>query len=118
MKVVLRSIVLYVLAALVDAQKAGETRIDEDKTYWKDQDIGKALNNSDRLSWLYYRTYTRDTKNERHLCVYANVKGVVEPYVYEFEQGYKNYKMKKEEGKMGKGNIVCENFCKTAFTHI
>uniref|UniRef100_V5HVH4 Putative lipocalin-2 1 n=1 Tax=Ixodes ricinus TaxID=34613 RepID=V5HVH4_IXORI len=89
MKVVSCSIVLYVLGALVDAQKPGETRIDEEKKYWTGQDIGKALNNSDRLSWLYYRTYSRDTENARHVCVYANVRRVVGPDEYEFEQGYK-----------------------------
>ncbi|CAN8021905.1 unnamed protein product [Ixodes persulcatus] len=98
MKLVLFSHLTFFLAMHVDAN-AGEKRIDEEKTYWENQDIRKASLNFrlhgsvsrfiDRTSWLYYRTYSRSTDNSKHICVYSTVKEKKpEDPFYEFEQGY------------------------------
>ncbi|XP_040069845.1 uncharacterized protein LOC120842737 [Ixodes scapularis] len=72
------------LAILVDATP-GEIRIDEEQNYWQYQDINRTLNNPDRDSWLYYRTYTRDDA-----CVYVKVsKKQPNGSDYEFVQEYR-----------------------------
>uniref|UniRef100_V5H093 Putative lipocalin-2 1 n=1 Tax=Ixodes ricinus TaxID=34613 RepID=V5H093_IXORI len=79
---------LYFLAMLADA-KPGEIRIDEEKKYEEYQDIKKALDNTDRRSWMYYRTYSRQTNGAQHMCVYARVgEKNEEGNTYNFEQGY------------------------------
>uniref|UniRef100_V5IBZ3 Putative lipocalin-2 1 n=1 Tax=Ixodes ricinus TaxID=34613 RepID=V5IBZ3_IXORI len=77
------------IAILVDVTP-GEIRIDEEKAYWPYQDIQRALNNPDRESWLYYRTYKREMDGCEHTCVYAKV-GANQPIgnVYEFVQEYR-----------------------------
>uniref|UniRef100_A0A0K8R7M9 Putative salivary lipocalin n=1 Tax=Ixodes ricinus TaxID=34613 RepID=A0A0K8R7M9_IXORI len=77
------------LAIFVDATP-GEIRIDEDRNYWQYQDIQRALNNLDRESWLYYRTYRRETDGSEHTCVSAKVSEN-QPIgnVYEFLQEYR-----------------------------
>uniref|UniRef100_A0A0K8R8S9 Putative salivary lipocalin n=1 Tax=Ixodes ricinus TaxID=34613 RepID=A0A0K8R8S9_IXORI len=77
------------LAILVEATP-GEIRMDEERTYWPYQDIQRALNNTDRESWLYYRTYKRVTNGCEHTCVYAKVSEN-QPIgnVYQFLQEYK-----------------------------
>ncbi|CAN7998084.1 unnamed protein product [Ixodes pacificus] len=80
------------LAILVDATP-GEIRIDEEKVYWQYQDIQRAtinFRNTDRESWLYYRTYKRETRGSEHTCVYAKVSEN-QPIgnVYEFLQEYR-----------------------------
>uniref|UniRef100_A0A6B0V4S9 Putative salivary lipocalin n=1 Tax=Ixodes ricinus TaxID=34613 RepID=A0A6B0V4S9_IXORI len=76
------------LATLVDA-KTGEIRIDEEKQYEQYQDIKRALENEDKRSWLYYRSYSRQTDGVEHTCVYALVNGKKEGgNAYNFEQGY------------------------------
>ncbi|CAN7998081.1 unnamed protein product, partial [Ixodes pacificus] len=88
MELVLCSILSYFLAVLVDA-KRGEIRIDHYENYWKYQDIQKALENKDRKSWMFYRSYSENTRGSPHSCVYANVeeKKTGENF-YRFEQGY------------------------------
>uniref|UniRef100_V5H3W0 Putative lipocalin-2 1 n=1 Tax=Ixodes ricinus TaxID=34613 RepID=V5H3W0_IXORI len=87
MKLVTCSI-FWCLTLLVDA-KQGEIRIDESEDYWNNQSIKEALNNKDRSSWLYYRTYSSSTNDAKHICVYANVKGSKSNgSVFEFEQKY------------------------------
>uniref|UniRef100_A0A0K8RHF9 Putative salivary lipocalin n=1 Tax=Ixodes ricinus TaxID=34613 RepID=A0A0K8RHF9_IXORI len=84
MELVSCPVLLSILVGLVNADR--EKRIDEYPDYWKDQDIRRALNNSDRKSWLIYRTYSRDKDGSRHLCVYADVQEIGS--VYTFVQGY------------------------------
>uniref|UniRef100_A0A147BW94 Putative salivary lipocalin n=1 Tax=Ixodes ricinus TaxID=34613 RepID=A0A147BW94_IXORI len=64
--------------------------MDEERTYWQYQDIQRALNNPDRESWLYYRTYKRETDGCEHTCVYAKV-GANQTIgnVYQFDQEYR-----------------------------
>nr|AAY66819.1 putative secreted protein [Ixodes scapularis] len=84
MELILCSFLWCFLVILVDATP-GEIRIDEEKNYWQYQDIQKALNNPDRESWLYYRTYTRE-----NTCVYAKVsENKPAENVYEFVQEYR-----------------------------
>uniref|UniRef100_A0A0K8R4I9 Putative salivary lipocalin n=1 Tax=Ixodes ricinus TaxID=34613 RepID=A0A0K8R4I9_IXORI len=85
MELVSCSILFCILVRLVNA-KEGAIQIDEYPDYWQYQDIGRALNNSDKTSWLIYRTYSRDSGGSRHLCVYATVTKMGNPYT--FEQGY------------------------------
>uniref|UniRef100_A0A0K8R7X4 Putative salivary lipocalin n=1 Tax=Ixodes ricinus TaxID=34613 RepID=A0A0K8R7X4_IXORI len=91
MELMLCSFLWCFLAILVDA-KPGEIRMDEEETYWPDQDIQRALNNTDRESWLYYRTFKRETAGSEHTCVYAKVSenqpiGNVYEFVQEFRLG-------------------------------
>uniref|UniRef100_V5ICV6 Putative lipocalin-2 1 n=1 Tax=Ixodes ricinus TaxID=34613 RepID=V5ICV6_IXORI len=89
MELMLCSFLWCFLAILVDA-KPGEIRMDEEKTYWPDQDIQRALKNTDRESWLYYRTYKRETRGSKHTCVYAKVsENQPNENVYKFVQGYR-----------------------------
>uniref|UniRef100_V5H5C0 Salivary lipocalin n=1 Tax=Ixodes ricinus TaxID=34613 RepID=V5H5C0_IXORI len=101
MEVVSCLILLCVLVGYADAQ-LGEKRIDEYSDYWDYQDIRKALNNSDRISWMIYRTYSKDGGGSRHLCVYANVTGI--GAVYTFEQGY--IVSKGEQNTDGEGTFI------------
>ncbi|CAN7974870.1 unnamed protein product, partial [Ixodes persulcatus] len=72
---------------LIDATLA-ERRIDDEKRYWQYQDIHKALKNTDKKSWMYYRTL-RNSERSKNKCVYAEVEGKVENEdVYKFVQGY------------------------------
>nr|AAY66747.1 putative secreted protein [Ixodes scapularis] len=89
MELMLCSFLWCFLAIVVDA-KPGEKRMDEEKTYWPDQDIQKALTNTDRESWLYYRTYKRETDGSEHTCVYAKVsENQPNGNVYEFVQKFR-----------------------------
>nr|AAM93664.1 putative 22.5 kDa secreted protein [Ixodes scapularis] len=89
MEVMHFSFLLCLLAILVDA-KPGEIRIDEDEKYWQYQDIQRALNNPDRESWLYYRTYRRETDGSEHICVSAKVsENQPNGSDYEFVQEYR-----------------------------
>uniref|UniRef100_V5HFE5 Putative lipocalin-2 1 n=1 Tax=Ixodes ricinus TaxID=34613 RepID=V5HFE5_IXORI len=98
MELVSCSILFCILVRLVNA-KEGAIQIDEYPDYWEHQDIGRALNNSDKTSWLIYRTYSRDNGGSRHLCVYATVTKMGNPYT--FEQGYiiSRWKKKMKRGK-------------------
>uniref|UniRef100_V5H2N2 Salivary lipocalin n=1 Tax=Ixodes ricinus TaxID=34613 RepID=V5H2N2_IXORI len=87
MKLVTCSI-LWCVTLLVDA-KPGEIRVDESEDYWNNQSIKEALNNNDRSSWLFFRTYSSSTNGATHKCVYVNVKGPESNgNVFEFEQKY------------------------------
>nr|AAY66770.1 putative secreted salivary protein [Ixodes scapularis] len=89
MELMLCSFLWCFLAIVVDA-KPGEIRMDEEETYWPDQDIQRALKNTDRESWLYYRTYKRETGGSEHTCVYAKVsENQPNGNVYEFVQKFK-----------------------------
>ncbi|XP_029824745.2 uncharacterized protein LOC115310493 [Ixodes scapularis] len=88
MELILRSILWYFLAVLVYA-KRGEIRIADYKNYWEYQDIQKALENEDRKSWMFYRSYSEYTGGSPHTCVYSNVdEKTSEGSLYTFEQGY------------------------------
>uniref|UniRef100_V5HQC9 Putative lipocalin-2 1 n=1 Tax=Ixodes ricinus TaxID=34613 RepID=V5HQC9_IXORI len=87
------------LAILVEATP-GEIRMDEERTYWQYQDIQRALNNTDRGSWMYYRTYKRETDGCEHTCVYAKVSenqpiGNVFEFLQEYRLGKKRTSKKK-----------------------
>uniref|UniRef100_V5IBW8 Secreted protein n=1 Tax=Ixodes ricinus TaxID=34613 RepID=V5IBW8_IXORI len=97
MEVVSCPILLSILVGLINADR--EKRIDEYPNYRKHQDIRKALNNTDRKSWLIYRTYSRDKDGSRHLCVYADVQEIGS--VYTFEQGYIISKWRKKRNDKG-----------------
>ncbi|XP_040069842.1 uncharacterized protein LOC120842735 [Ixodes scapularis] len=84
MKLMPCSFLLCFLAILVDA-KPGEILLDEEDNYWQYQDMQKFLNNPDRESWLYYRTYTTE-----HTCVYVKVnENQPNGSDYEFVQEYR-----------------------------
>uniref|UniRef100_A0A0K8R4K3 Putative salivary lipocalin n=1 Tax=Ixodes ricinus TaxID=34613 RepID=A0A0K8R4K3_IXORI len=77
------------LAILVEATP-GEIRMDEERTYWRYQDIQRALKNPVRESWLYYRTFKRVTDGCEHTCVYAKVsENQPKENVYEFVQKFR-----------------------------
>uniref|UniRef100_V5H4L4 Putative lipocalin-2 1 n=1 Tax=Ixodes ricinus TaxID=34613 RepID=V5H4L4_IXORI len=72
MKLAILSLLIFFLAIHVEAQP-GDRRIDEEETYWQHQDIRKALENTDKKSWMLYRTL-RTTNRAKNKCVYAEVK--------------------------------------------
>uniref|UniRef100_A0A0K8R7Y8 Putative salivary lipocalin n=1 Tax=Ixodes ricinus TaxID=34613 RepID=A0A0K8R7Y8_IXORI len=65
-----------------------EIRIDDDPNYEKWQDINKALQNSDSLSWMYRRTYLPKTNDPEYACVYAKVRQLPGNGLYVFLQGW------------------------------
>uniref|UniRef100_V5HAE3 Putative lipocalin-2 1 n=1 Tax=Ixodes ricinus TaxID=34613 RepID=V5HAE3_IXORI len=89
MKLVSPCIQWCILATIIDATLA-DRRIDEEETYWPNQDIIRALENKDKKSWMLYRTLRRSPPRSENTCVYAEVKGKEsDGKSYKFEQGYK-----------------------------
>uniref|UniRef100_V5HBZ1 Putative lipocalin-2 1 n=1 Tax=Ixodes ricinus TaxID=34613 RepID=V5HBZ1_IXORI len=103
---------LYFFAMLVDA-RTGEIRIDEEKQYEEYQDIKRALDNEDRRSWLYYRTYSREPNGVQHTCVFALVEETKQSEnVYEFQQGYM---VQNEQGKQEVKDMLLATTYKTPY---
>uniref|UniRef100_A0A0K8R7W5 Putative salivary lipocalin n=1 Tax=Ixodes ricinus TaxID=34613 RepID=A0A0K8R7W5_IXORI len=65
-----------------------EIRIDDAPEYEQWQDINKALQNSDSLSWMYLRTYLPVPGEPEYACVYAKVARLQEEGNYMFMQGW------------------------------
>ncbi|CAN8021904.1 unnamed protein product [Ixodes persulcatus] len=64
-----------------------EIRIDDAPEYEQWQDINKALQNTDSLSWMYVRTYQPKPGDPEYACVYAKVTRLEGEGNYVFMQG-------------------------------